>query len=214
MPLRRVRAHATSVVRARVSVSSDAAVAARSSSDVSPILVVEPQCRLDWCWAAVAVSVARVRGGNPAAVPTQCAFAYRELHAADLPVTPALCCGGDCDAGRIDDCSAAMELDDALESLGCLAVDAPRVIAGAPDEELLIRELTNGRPVCGRISRGGAVGHFGVVVGMYTEPTGNRMFLVSDPIYEPGSARGQSIDQLRSNYMGKGGSWDTSYRTT
>lgn len=213
IPVRRIRTRARVARRAPAPASRSAALAVRSTNDVPVLLVVEPQCRLDWCWAAVAVSVARVRGAAPGNVPTQCAFAYGELHAAGLPVTPSLCCGGDCDAERVDDCSAPMELDDALFRLGCLAAENG-IVAGPPSEELLISELAQGRPVCGRIYQSGSVSHFGAVVGMYTDPSGTVWFLVSDPIYAPGTVSPQTIHSLHSDYCAKGGRWVTSYRTT
>jgi hypothetical protein len=176
--------------------------------DIPPIMQIEPQCRADWCWAAVTISLVRLFGRPGPA--TQCEVAYAELSAAATGVKRAQCCDGRCGASIAGPCSIAFDLATSLSHAGVLQQTLPEL----PPVEAIVQELDRGQPICGRIRwqpGTGALDHYIAIVGIRVGPTADAVQLdVSDPLFTPSHP---SLEGLRFNYGGKGGRWVESYLT-
>jgi len=154
-------------------------------------ITLEPYApRQRWCWASVAVGVARFYDAQTQW--TMCSLAS-DLMYADCGAEPTLC----------DD---AFPLEDALKRVGNF--HAP-VVEEHLDFEALSREIANGRPVAARICwSGGGDAHYVVVRGY------DRSLMtveVTDP--RTGDSHAMPYSELCSGYEGDG-SWEQSYRTS
>lgn len=150
--------------------------------------VCERQVQSNWCWAAVAVSIARYYRAD--SHWTQCALASAELG-------PAVCCSSPAP------CNTPWYLDSALGRVGHAdGGAAPGVLTLAE----LASELGAGQPVAVRIGYFGGGGHFVVVEGADLD---EEMLDVEDPNDGPVHL---SYAALRDEYLGAG-AWTHTYRT-
>ncbi|KAA5831778.1 papain-like cysteine protease family protein [Saccharopolyspora hirsuta] len=120
-------------------------------------LVVERQERADWCWAAVACSVARFWG---------CHDWSQERVAAATPRP-----------GQPSSGSDFARLDDALSAVGCFDHWSP----GHPGFARLATEIAVGRPVGVQV-QAADFAHFVLVIGYHR---GRRELQIADPAHGP-----------------------------
>jgi len=149
----------------------------------------------EWCWAAVAVGIARAynpRRQHEGRKLEQCQVATQVLR----KETPSIvCCGGNIE------CDRESELDPALEAVGHLR----KPLKGPQTWEFIKSEIDHGRPIAVRIDRDGK-GHFLVITG-YGEFSGARYVYYDDPI----SRRGvRSVDSFT---IREDGIWTNTYTT-
>lgn len=152
----------------------------------------EPQAHQNWCWAAVAVSVARFYDAGTAW--TQCRVANAELDRSD-------CCG----AGGTGACDVPGFLHTSLGRVGHL----DRWNAAASSFQAVATEVDRGNPLCARVAwdQGGA--HFVAVSGYsgggVRRATG--VVSVADPWYGNSDV---PYSEFRERYRGSG-AWTHSY---
>ena len=163
---------------------------------------MEPQEHLNWCWAAVAVSVDRFfdRGSKWC----QCRMASRMAKIRRLKVKNCATCGKPKPVPET--CNRPWFLDQALQLAGRLK--------GKPKKTRLSfsqiqRKIEAGQPVCVRVQWGrGPDAHFVVISGCEVSSSGERWVDVED------SVAGSStwlFDEFRSNYQYSQGNWDVTY---
>lgn len=152
---------------------------------------IEAQQQTQWCWAAVAVSVARFY--KSASSSTQCSVVSAELN-------QATCCTN----GGTNKCNKPWFLENALQRVEHL--DGARIDTHLQFGEV-VTEIDEGQPLGVRIGWKGGGGHFVVVDGY---ATASQMVDVKDP-WEDGHVF-IPYATLRDRYNGNG-SWTHSYRT-
>ena len=149
--------------------------------------VMKHQILMNWCWAAVSVSVAEHSTGNPL---RECDIAAKCL---DLD-----CCG------QRKPCDQEFFLDLALKTVGQLK----RVETSRLTFDAIKSEIDAGRPVCVRVEWAKEkTGHFVAITGYDTTPTGRQIVLTDDPFY--GKARTEYSTFL-TRYQGEG-AWTHTY---
>jgi hypothetical protein len=152
---------------------------------------IQHQLHSNWCWAAVATSVALFY--DPKSKWTQCRVANRSLGMKG-------CCGG---VGR--KCNKIGHLQDTLQLVG--HGERPPYIEGKVSFSRAREEIDAGRPVGVRTQwRGSEIGHVLAIVGYHS---GLAMLTVEDPTY------GRSYVHYRvfcRDYRGSG-RWTRSYYT-
>ncbi len=131
-------------------------------------LSVQRQSETDWCWSAVATSVALFY--RPHGHWTQCRVADASLGRSD-------CCG----PARSDPsgCNQPYYLDVALAVTGHFASMRPAVLSVAE----VAAEIRAGRPIGCRIEWPGGSGHFLTIVGIGRSNSGTTYIDVSDPVF-------------------------------
>ena len=148
----------------------------------------------EWCWAAVALSVAKFF--YPQSGEKQCDIAAKvtdKRHCCDAP----------------PECNEPQRLTDALrvalsaQSGASLTKVVPRPLRF--DE--LQRELDAARPVCIRIGWDGGGGHFVVLTGYQVLSSGDRHVDVADPLYPDCTV---DYEELTNAYHGDG-QWTHSF---
>lgn len=157
-------------------------------------LSVQRQSESNWCWAAVATSVALFY--RPASTWTQCRVASATLGRTD-------CCGPA--ASDPLGCNQPYFLDVALGTTGHFA---SMRAAGLTLPQILI-EVSAQRPIGCRIEWADGSGHFLTIVGVQTPSSGTAYIDVSDPIYLDAQIAFPAFPAL---YQG-GASWTHSYLT-
>jgi hypothetical protein len=155
----------------------------------------------EWCWAAVAVSVASFfsnQGGPSGGRWQQCELV--SAVSAQLVGTPEICCP----PGAAPDCNKPWLLDSALQFVNHLA-GAPTV--GPCDYGYLQGEIGGNRPVGVRIGwdGGGPQGHF-IVLTAYDDA--GQMVHVEDPQYGPSDV---NFELLRKHGYRELGNWTHTY---
>jgi hypothetical protein len=163
---------------------------------------MQRQQHSNWCWAAVAVSVARYF--DPDSTWCQCRVASRMAKQANLKVAGCGTCRSP--SGVPKKCNRPWFLGKALRIV-------KRSRGKHKDGSLSfgkIRELIKaGRPVCARILWGeGPEAHFVVVSGCFTTKTGERWLDVEDP--DSGSSTWLD-EEFRKNYHYAQGKWVRTY---
>lgn len=155
---------------------------------------IENQRLGNWCWAAIASSVATFYGRR--AAWTQCKIASSCLGMA--------CCNNPV-PGACDD---THYLDRALTLVGHLATTAPVMGSGPPSIAVLQNEINVSRPLCAHIDWGnGADGHFVALSGY--DPV-NSEVRVEDP--DGATQTWMAFSKVCSSYPG-GGTWSYTYWT-
>jgi hypothetical protein len=150
------------------------------------------QRRTAWCWAAVAMSVARFY--CPDSTVTQCVIAGRALGRSDC-----------CDEGAVaNPCNVQLTLSTALRTVGHFAGYGPA------DPAVARRELDEGRPVGIFIRWTPTLGHFAALCG-YSLSSSGVEFVVADPKY--GDRPVLEEELLGGRYRGSG-LWTHQYLTT
>jgi hypothetical protein len=165
---------------------------------------MEHQAQDQWCWAALAVSVATFYGtdGGPSGNWQQCdlatAFSQR------LAGQQENCCP----PGAAPDCDKSFDLNPALERVNHSGGGA---IKGVCSYNFLQGEIDGNRPVAVRIGwdEGGPQGHF-ILLTSYDDEMGE-MVRVEDPQYGPSDV---PFEQLRGSHYREFGSWTHYYPVT
>jgi hypothetical protein len=158
---------------------------------------MEPQKQTNWCWAAVAISVANFFGTFQANLApwTQCALANAELG-------QTTCCTN----GSSQNCDQDWTLDTALSRVGHLAGPKTNGPSAPADVEV---ELAASRPVGVRIGwYGGGKGHF-VVISGYDDSSGTPEVDVEDPYWGPSVLL--DFNTFSTAYQSGTGQWTHTY---
>lgn len=158
---------------------------------------MEKQCHSNWCWAAVAASVAAYYGQGRGI--SQCEIAKLELSRSD-------CCDSDCDAKGVE-CNVTNVFASPLNRVGCFDRLA-RFKQATPSE--VFEELEAGRPICVRTvwPNGGA--HFLAIVGCWSDTGGTLMLALADPFWGRSE---YSYERFSKHYQLLGGNWNDTYYT-
>lgn len=140
--------------------------------EIPKLMEIEAQCHQNWCWAAVATSVARFLGHE---TPSQCELAFQELQAYGRVSKRSECCGRPCNGGPGGACDVLWSLLSVLGRLGALD--------GSERENPILLDdvltaLETRRPVCARVSWG----HFVAIVGYAQREGEPTLLFVSDPL--------------------------------
>jgi hypothetical protein len=181
--------------RLRIELPVDAVAApplGRSPTRMLPSYVTYFQRRSLWCWAAVAMTIARYYRPNADDI-TQCWIANRTLGRGD-------CCFDGADNGS---CNVQASLGEALRVVGHYAdqLDA--------DPAEVCRQIDQDRPVGIFIRWSAMDGHFASICGYGETPLGLE-FVVADPRY--GNRSVLAAELLDGNYRGSG-TWTDLYLT-
>jgi Papain-like cysteine protease AvrRpt2 len=163
---------------------------------------MQQQQHSNWCWAAVAVSVARYF--DPDSKWCQCRLASRMAKREKLKVSG---CGTCREAtGVPKKCNQPWYLQKALRIVKMLK-GKPK---GAPLSYRKTRQLIKaGRPVCARILWGqGPDAHFVAITGCFKTKSGERWVDVEDP--DSGSSTWLH-EEFRKNYQYAQGQWVDTY---
>jgi Papain-like cysteine protease AvrRpt2 len=158
---------------------------------------MQEQCHSNWCWAAVAASVATYY--NQGRVVRQCEVGDLDLKRDD-------CCQHPCGEEGVD-FNVTNVLASPLNRLRCLERFARKKRA-TPDE--VLEELAAGRPLCARTVWRDGGAHFVTIVGYRpdTEETGT--LVVDDPFWGRSE---HSYDGFAEHYQLFGGKWSDTYFT-
>ena len=151
---------------------------------------LDPQEESEWCWAAVAQSVAKYFDES---AQSQCAIA-------GLVMKDGNCC--DNPVG----CNEPAALTKALTKVG----KPPELVNRPLIPRELQKELDEHRPVCIRIGWDGGGGHFVVITGYQVLTSGALHVNVADPLYPNCTI---DYDELSTSYHGDG-QWTHSYLVT
>lgn len=169
---------------------------APKGSAATVALEMETQCHSNWCWAAVAVSVAAHYGSGGV---RQCDIANLELKRKD-------CCRHPCNAKHVDFNVASM-LASPLNRLRCL----DRLARNERAKPAEVRaELAAGRPLCVRTVWRDGGAHFVAIVGYRPDTTDDGVLVVDDPFWGPGE---YSYARFAEHYQLLGGRWTDTYYT-
>lgn len=158
---------------------------------------MEPQCHSNWCWAAVAASVAAYY--DQGTYMRQCEIADLELKRKD-------CCQSRCGAALLD-FNVTNVFASPLNRVDCFRRLA-RFKKATPSE--VRQELEAGKPICVRTvwPEGGA--HFLTIVGCWYDPEGTPMLALDDPFWGRSE---YSYDRFSKHYQLLGGKWNDTYYT-
>jgi len=163
---------------------------------------MQKQQHSNWCWAAVAVSVAR--HFDPDSTWCQCRLASRMAKIEKLKVAG---CGTCPKSTRVPEkCNRPWYLQKALAIVKRLA-GKPE---GSPLSFRKIKEhIKAGRPVCTRILwGGGTAAHFVVISGCFKTKSGDRWVDIEDPDSGPST---WLHEEFRKNYEYAEGQWVDTY---
>jgi hypothetical protein len=150
----------------------------------------EVQKQTEWCWAAVACSVASYPNGSNF---TQCGVASAVLQSPN-------CCP------RPSACNTMHSLGAALKVTGSLAIHVPSQI----QLDAIRSEIDERRPVCFRIGRTDGTGHVAAIVGYGDDPEERCPLAIRDPWYEPSLVPYGVLREF--GYLE--GAWTDTYLTT
>jgi hypothetical protein len=156
-------------------------------------VTMQTQDQTNWCWAAVAASIADYYGSN---VKTQCQIVTDMLPGA----ATARCCTD----GSSAQCNKPYQLLKSLGDVGHLAATGSEPKPLKP--EIVQSEIGAGRPVGIQIFWRDTGGRHFIAVTGYAESSVD----VRDPFYGPTTT---PYLKLRDDYLGRG-TWTRSYRTT
>ena len=152
-----------------------------------------PQEQSNWCWAAVATSVAHFYGHHH----------WGQCDVADATLGRRDCCG----TGATDQqkCNRPYYLESALLRTGNLLGMESRALTFAEVEV----EINKARAIGCRVGWRDGTGHFLALVGYSIAPSGRAYVHIDDPIF---STSRSAFDEFASLYQG-GGDWTHSYLT-
>ncbi|WP_331447405.1 papain-like cysteine protease family protein [Streptomyces xanthochromogenes] len=154
---------------------------------------MQAQTQSNWCWAAVATSIALYY--NAASTWTQCTVANSQTGQTNC-CTPAGASG--------TACNSQQPLDNPLRIVGHLN----RMVGNRVDFAEVESEVKAGRPLCIRIGWAAGGGHFCTAIGV-DAPADQAIVAVDDPIYGKSD---QVYNTLATSYQGSG-TWTHSYYT-
>lgn len=166
--------------------------AAAASFSVAPFMTVRTQCRSQWCWAAVAQSVAEYF--QAASAPSQPELAYRVLTSRGLAIDLAECVRPPCSPAE----RGAADIP--IDTLP-LTMAGVRTISYRPNltEDELQASLRDRRPVPMLINWADGHGsHAIAVVGGVTDATGVTRYIPGDPF--DSTAPPHTFNALMSSY--------------
>jgi hypothetical protein len=168
---------------------------------------MECQKASQWCWAAVAVSVARFY--SPATPRQQCTLASEVLCRT--------CCGGSDECGADDHpsgCDRPYLVYHPLGAVGHLHEirAAPIALPAAPDTLTVQGEVDSRRPVVCRIGWKDGGGHFVVLHG-YDLSGATPLVHVADPVNDKNGTSIYSLREFREGYRNGDGAWTHTYTT-
>ncbi|MFD2265415.1 papain-like cysteine protease family protein [Lacibacterium aquatile] len=172
---------------------NSAAITAPMWTTLPRELVVEDQRQDNWCWAAVATSLAKYY--DPNTPWTQETVANLELDRDDCQHSQT---GGTCDKVR--------HLENVLKKMGMLAEWPTKYALPVGSVR---KDIEQGNPVGIRIGWRDSKGHYAVIVAISGDGL-DASYYVSDPMYDDGIC---SRKTLYGNYQGQGGGWNESFRT-
>jgi hypothetical protein len=153
---------------------------------------VQPQEMTEWCWAAVASSVAQYLSPDGSG-PDQCRIAGGLLHKS--------CCT----TPRPEACNATYELHLALDYVGCLRQMLTSEYLNVED---IAGELRAGLPIAIRVGWDNGEGHYLCIYGLQKTFEGVKLAL-SDPIFGDGAMLWSAL--IGGGYQGAGGGWTDTY---
>jgi hypothetical protein len=171
-----------------------------SSSSQPRVMIrfrMEPQCHSNWCWAAVAASVAKYY--DRGTYREQCEIANLELERDD-------CCDFACGADQVD-FNVTNVFASPLNRVRCFAKLA-RFQQATPSE--VRQELDAERPVCARTVWPDGGAHFVAIVGCWSDGDGTAMLAVDDPFWGRSE---YSYDRFVNHYQLLDGKWNDTYYT-
>lgn len=183
--------------RTALDLSSEVAAPWKGGQRVKIELAMQAQCHSNWCWAAVAASVARYYDPNDTV--RQCEIANLELQRVD-------CCLYPCDAKGVD-FNVTNVFASPLRRVGCLRYLA-RFQRAEPSR--ILEELKAGRPVCVRTVWRDGGAHFLAIVGYWTDPDDTTILTLDDPFWGRSE---YDYDQFAEHYQLLGGTWNDTYYT-
>ena len=165
---------------------------------------MERQKAQNWCWAAVAVSVARFHDSDSrfrqcGVVRLVLSRAHREGDP-DVPRPVPPCCTKPVPRA----CNQPWYLEEGLDQVGRRRL---RPKSGSLSFEKIRKRIDADRPVCARIAWKGGGGHFVVISGYHVSRNGVRQVDVEDPLTGP--ALVNYSDFVR-RYRGEG-KWSHTY---
>ena len=163
------------------------------ASQVSVGFAMQDQCHSNWCWAAVAASVATFY--NATTLRLQCTIANEELQRSD-------CCDSTCHAAGV-----AYKVVGALGSPLNRAGLLTSITFGWITRLRLQQDLEAMLPVCVRTEWSGGGGHFVVIAGYSPE---SDTLTVCDPLR---GVSALSFDTFRTSYTPSQGRWTHTYHT-
>lgn len=158
---------------------------------------MEPQRHSNWCWAAVAASVAAYYDNGT--YKKQCEIAALDLDRSD-------CCAHDCGAKDVK-CNVTNVFGSPLNRVRCLQ-RVERFKQATPSQ--VLEELEAGRPICVRTVWPGGGAHFVAIVGSWLDAEGTSMLALDDPFWGRSE---YSYDRFATHYQLLGGSWNDTYYT-
>lgn len=164
------------------------------------------QCQTEWCWAAVAISVAEFLG-NPG-LWTQCSLASAQLGQPDDA-----CFGSD--GSDPDTCNKPANLEDSLSLVQHFSSRHPNPASGVPQPQVIKQEIDNGRPVGAKIEwpQSGKQGHFVLITG-YDDSVADFSVFINDPEKPDGAPPNPySLAGLKNSGYQSSGSWTYTYFT-
>src|SRR5580692_292588 len=141
-------------------------------------LNMQQQKQDNWCWAAVATSIAQFLD-NPTQW-TQCALASTQLNQGN----DGCCTDGD----NPDTCDTIAHLETSLSLVGHRSPAQPNPSPGITGTDVIKQEIDDGRPLGVRIGWDDSLdqGHFVLITG-YDDSTANFVVMINDPEKPDGS---------------------------
>lgn len=162
----------------------------------------QEQCQSNWCWAAVAASIADFYD-KPMAARKQCLVAKKFLNLNNSID----CCGPSCKTLDEDaPCNKERKILAVLYKQKCTDQGTEFEI---PKLSSVHDEIDASQPVCVRILWPEGKGHFVTITGYLSH---SDVLLVEDPL-EPDDLIEISYDDLQVDYDEAGGTWDQTYFT-
>jgi Papain-like cysteine protease AvrRpt2 len=158
---------------------------------------MEPQRYSNWCWAAVAASVAAYY--NQGTYKPQCEIADLELERKD-------CCTPPDDAAHFD-FNVTNVFASPLNRVDCFQ-RLSRFQQAQPSE--VREELEAGRPIGVRTVWPDGGAHFLAIVGCWSDTEGAPMLALDDPFWGRSE---YSYDRFSKHYQLLGGKWNDTYYT-
>jgi hypothetical protein len=156
---------------------------------------MERQVYTNWCWAAVAASVAVYYGR----VCRQCDIANLELRRND-------CCDPPQNPTHVD-FDVTNIFGSPLNRVDCLR-ELTRFERATPLQ--VVEELKAGRPICVRMVWPDGGAHFLAITGCWFDNRGDLMLTLDDPFWGPSEF---SFDRFSKQYQLLDGRWNDTYYT-
>ena len=183
--------------RRPLDLSGRPAVSSQSGHRAMINFAMEEQCHSNWCWAAVAASVAAYY--DRGTYKKQCNIAALELARED-------CCSYSCGAEDVE-CNLTNVFASPLNRVRCLE-RLERFKQATPSE--VLEELEAGRPICVRTLWPDGSAHFLAIVGCWSDTDGTPMLALDDPFWGRSE---YSYDRFSTHYQLVGGKWNDTYYT-